>query len=125
MASEVSSLLKFLAHPRTGHIYQALHIFKYLETHMDNELAFVPMYLKTVPKCDPETLIREMKQVYVDVEEDPPSNAPPPRGKNVQINCFVDCNHGRDRVTRHSQTGTILFGNKEPLLWYSKHQNTV
>ena len=45
---------------------------------MDNDLAFDPIYLKTTSVCDPEALIREMKQFYVDAVEDLPSNAPPP-----------------------------------------------
>ena len=44
IAYEVSSLSKFLTKPRTGHIYQALHIFKYLETHIKNNLSFDPLY---------------------------------------------------------------------------------
>ena len=31
IAFEFLSLFKFLSHPETGHIYQALHVFKYLE----------------------------------------------------------------------------------------------
>ena len=46
IAYEVSSLSKFLAQPKTGHIYQALHIFKYLEAHIDNELSFNPLTRK-------------------------------------------------------------------------------
>ena len=67
----------------------------------------------------------EMKEVYADAREDMPTNAPIPREKSVQLNCFVDADHGGDRITRRSQTGIILFGNSAPLLWYSKRQNTV
>ena len=66
-----------------------------------------------------------MKGIYADVQEDIPINAPIPRGKSVQSNCFVDADHGGDWITRRSQTGIILFGNSAPLLWYSKRQNTV
>ena len=66
-----------------------------------------------------------MKQVYVDTVKDLPIHAPKPQGKSVQINCFVDADHGGDKVTRRLQTGMILLGNSEPLVWYSKRQNTV
>ena len=125
IAYEVSSLSKFLAQPRTGHIYQALHIFKYLEVHIDNELSFDPFYQEIRSDVDPQRLMREMKEVYVDACEELPTNAPIPRGKSIQMNCFVDADHGGDRVTRRSQTGIILFGTSAPLLWYSKRQNTV
>ena len=41
---KVSTLSKYLAFPRTGHIYQTLHIFQYLEVHINNELAFDPLF---------------------------------------------------------------------------------
>ena len=61
----------------------------------------------------------------MDAFEDLPTNAPTTRGKSIQLNCFVDADHGGGRVTRRSQTDIILFGNSAPLLWYSKRQNTV
>ena len=74
---------------------------------------------------DASQIIHDMKEVYVDAVEDLPSNAPKPRGKSVQINCFVGADHGGDKVTRQSQTGIVLFGNSAPLIWYSKRKNTV
>ena len=41
---EVSLLSKFLVLPCAGHLPQALHIFKYLDMHQDNDLAFDTMY---------------------------------------------------------------------------------
>ena len=119
------SLSKFLGRPRTGHIYQALHIFKYLEKHIDNDLSFDLLYQEIQNSIDPQTLISKMKEIYVDTTVDLPTNAPKPQGKNIQLNCFVEADHGGDRVPRCFQTGTILFGNSAPLLWYSKRQNTV
>ena len=66
-----------------------------------------------------------MKEVYVDALDEVPPNAPKPRGKSVQINCFVDADHGKNKITRRSQTGIVLFGNLAPLIWYSKRQNMV
>ena len=43
IAFEVSTLSKFLSCTQTGHIYQVLHIFKYLETHVNNDFSFDPM----------------------------------------------------------------------------------
>ena len=66
-----------------------------------------------------------MKQLYVDASEDLPPNAPMPRGKSIQINCFVDADHAGDKITWRTQTGIILFGNSAPLIWYLKRQNTI
>ena len=57
--------------------------------------------------------------------EDLPSNAPEPRGKSVQINCFVDADHAGDKITRRSQTGILIYLNQTPIIWFSKKQNTV
>ena len=107
------------------HINQGLHIFKYLEVHIDNDMSFNPFYQEIQNSMDPQTLICEMKEIYVDATEDLLTNVPTPQGKSIQLNCFVDADHGDDRVTRCSQTGIILFENSAPLLWYSKRQNTV
>jgi hypothetical protein len=37
----------------------------------------------------------------------------------------VDADHAGNHITRWSHTGIILFGNRAPILWYSKRQNTV
>ena len=120
IAYKVSLLSKFLARPRTGHIYQALHVFKYLETYINNDLSFDPLYQKFNSLFNPRRLIGKMKEVYADAWEDMPTDVLIPRGKSVQQNYFVDADYGGDRITRRSQTGIILFGNSAPLLWYSK-----
>jgi hypothetical protein len=48
-----------------------------------------------------------------------------PKGNPVQINCFVDADHARNRVTHWSQTGILIFLNCSPIIWYSKAQNTM
>ena len=40
IACKLFLLSKFLAKPLPGYIYQALHVFKYLEAHIKNELSF-------------------------------------------------------------------------------------
>ena len=92
----------FLAKPQTGHIYQALHIFKYLEVHIKNELSFDPLYQFHPYVRDLDQVVDEMKEVDVDAIKDLQHKAPKPRGKGVQINCFVDADHGRDKVIRCS-----------------------
>ena len=36
----LSLTIGYLVQPRTGHLVQALHVFKYLDVHSKNELAF-------------------------------------------------------------------------------------
>lgn len=126
IAYEVSVLSRYLVQPRTGHLLQALHIFKYLDIHKENELAFDPQYQDRLRK-DLETKIQieEMKRMYPDAKEEMPPNAPPPRGNQVQMSCFVDSDHAGDKKTRRSQTGILIYLNKAPIIWYSKRQATV
>ena len=125
IAYKVSSLSNFLARPKNGHIYQALHIFKYFEAHIDNKISFDPLYQEIRNDTNPQSLIRKIREIYADASEDLPTNAQALQGKSIHLNCFVDANHGGNRVTRWSQIGIILFKISAPLLWYSKRQNTV
>ena len=111
IAFEVSVLSQHMAHSRTGHLIQALHIFKYLDTHKENMLNFDPTYLELPEPLDPaENLnkkIKSMKCFYPDAEEAIPENALLLRGKEVQINAFVNADHVSNKVTRRSHTGFI------------------
>ena len=122
---EVSILSRYLVQPRTGHLLQALHVFKYLDVHSKNELAFDPAMHEVDDPVATTSRIRAMKDIYPDAQEDLPPNAPEPRGNAMQVNCFVDSDHAGDRLTRRSQTGIILYCNSAPIVWYSKRQNTV
>ena len=124
IAYEVSVLSRYLVCPRTGHLVQALHIFKYLDIHRKNELAFDPAYHDVEDPVLVRTRISNMKEMYPDAQEDLPPNAPPARGKPMEVNCFVDSDHAGDKVTRRSQTGILLYCNSAPIVWYSKRQNT-
>jgi hypothetical protein len=64
-------------------------------------------------------------EVYPDAEEAIPQDCPMERGNGVVASCFVDADHFGCKATRRSHTGVILFVNKDPILWYSKSQNTI
>jgi len=122
---EVSALSSFVVSPRTGHLTQALHMFKYLDLHRTYKLCFGTAYHDFGSTIEVQQKSAAMKELYRDAQEDLPPNAPLPRGRPIQINCFVDSDHAGNSVTRRSQTGIIIFGNNAPLVWYSKKQNTV
>ena len=128
--TETSLLSTYLTNPRIGHLHQALHVFKYLKDHKRSKMVFDPSY---VDINDDHLPVEErasfkakfMKELYPDAVEDKPLNAPKPRGRPVQITCFVDADHAGDRVTRRSRTGILIFVNKAPVVFFSKRQNTV
>ena len=102
-------------------------MIKYLETHSTNELTFDPQQYYLSPSILQEASEkgRAMASLYKDAADEIPPNAPEPRGKAVQINCFVNADHAGDRITRRSHTGILLYVNKAPVSWYSKKQTTV
>ena len=64
-------------------------------------------------------------EFYPDAEENQPLNRPTPKGKTIAITTFVDADHARDKVTRRSVTGIVIFLNNTPINWTSKRQKTV
>ena len=126
---ETTKLSSFLAGPQIGHLYQALHIFKYLENHDNSWIPLDPTKLDIKftgpPEEAPERCRESMKKIYQDAVEEVPLNAPEPRGKSVQTNVYSDSDHAGDKVTRHSQTGIMVFINMSLVYWFSKRQNTV
>jgi hypothetical protein len=102
IAFETAILSQYLASPRMGHMNQALHIFKYLDIHSKSELTFDPneYFLSSESYRESQSKLEAMSQLYADAKEQLPPNAPDPRGRAVQINCFVDSNHAGDRITR-------------------------
>ena len=116
---EVAILSQYLANPRRGHLHQALRVFKYLNIHQESFLYFDPTYLdvesplnsENNPKCK----TKAMKDFNPDAEEAILSNAPEPRRKAVQINCFIDADHAGNFITRRSQTGILIYLNMAPI----------
>ena len=43
----------------------------------------------------------------------------------MSIHCFVNADHAGNLVTHCSQTGILIFVNRAPIIWFSKHQNMV
>jgi hypothetical protein len=54
-----------------------------------------------------------------------PSDAPIPRGKEVDLRLFVDSYHAGEQLTRRSRTGFVIYLNMVPIVWFSKRQPTV
>ena len=78
---------------------QALHILKYLAIHNKNDLAFNTCNQRVTIDQDIQSKAQTMKNLYVGSGEEIPPNAPKPRGKPVQVNCFVNSDHVGDIAT--------------------------
>jgi hypothetical protein len=80
--TEVSTLSSHLALPREGHLEALLHLFAYLNKKNNVRIIFDLSY----PTID-MTVFKECdwKHFYGNLHEAIPSNAPPPRGKDVDL----------------------------------------
>ena len=120
--TEVSILSSHLALPREGHLEALFHLFAYIEKKHNARIVFDPSY----PEID-MTAFKECdwKHFYGDVHEAIPPNAPPSRGKEIDLRMFVDSDHAGDKLTRRSRTGFLIFLNMSLVIWHSKKQATI
>ncbi len=120
--TEVSILSSHLALPREGHLEALFHLFAYIEKKHNARIVFDPSYpeidMTTFKECD-------WKHFYGDVHEAIPPNAPPSRGKEIDLRMFVDSDHAGDKLTRRSRTGFLIFLNMSLVIWHSKKQATI
>ena len=65
-AFDVSALSIYLAFPGTGHLMQALHIFKDLKIHNTNDIALDPYYQCVTRDQNIKSKFYAMKYLYVD-----------------------------------------------------------
>jgi hypothetical protein len=76
--------------------------------HDQSKIVFDPK----LPKVDEASFEKQdWMDLYGNVNEIIPPNAPPPRGKSFVISCFVDADHAGNLVTRCSHTGILIFCN--------------
>jgi hypothetical protein len=97
-------------------------VFAYLVLHHDTRVGCDPNY----PDVDMVIFIKtDGKSMYCDLKVMIPSDAPVPRGKEVDLSLFVNYDHDGDQFTRRSRTGFDIYLNMAPLVWFSKRQPTV
>lgn len=118
----VSMLFCYVVSPCEGHLQQVFHIFAYLKRHKQSQMVFgdtEPVFHESIFK------VCNWSEFYLDAKELTPPTALQVHGCGVITLCFIDSDHAGCKVMRCLHTGVILFVNKVPILWLSKHQNTV
>jgi len=120
--TEVAMLSAHNPMPREGHLEGIYHIFSYLKGHENSRIVFDPTY----PNIDD----RHFKSVdwgdfNPEATDELPPCMPEHLGVPVKVTCFVDVDHAGNLLTHHSHSGILIFLNKAPIVWYSKHQNMV
>ncbi len=118
-----NSLARFSMAPREGHMDAMKRIFGYLKKYHRGCLLMDPnlMDWSQYPTTEDHT----WTEMYPNAHEETPYDMPVPKGKPVQITCFMDTDHAHDKITRRSVTGILMFINNTPVKWVSKRQCTV
>jgi hypothetical protein len=123
----VSSLSRFSAAPRAGHLVAATRIFKYLNRHPDEWVKIDPS-----PHVPPAALdvpngldSADWKQHYQDAKEELDPKSPPPRGAFMDTVIYFDSNWAHDEITRRSISGVVSFIGNTPVSWLSKRQGAI
>jgi hypothetical protein len=97
IATEVSMLAAHNALLREGHFAGVVRIYSYLKTKPNAQLILDPTYADINHDSFPQ---QNWTDVYGDVKEAIPPNAPRPLGKPVESCCYVDADHAGDPITR-------------------------
>jgi hypothetical protein len=120
--TEVSMLPTHIFLPREVHLEYVFHVFSYLGLHHNARVVFDPTY----PSVDMGAFVKtDWKSMYGDVKDMIPYDAPIPRGKEVDLRLCVDSDHAGEKFTRRSRTGSVVYLNMAPIVWFSKHHPTV
>jgi hypothetical protein len=123
--TETALLSQYSASPREGHLEAAYHIFAYLKSHPKVKIVFDPADVSLDASAFAPIPVAAWREFYGDLSEELPPGMPEPRGRAVDITCFVDADHAGNVITRRSHTGIIIFVQNAPIIWFSKKQNTV
>jgi hypothetical protein len=122
--TETAHLSQYSASPREGHLEATYHIFAFLKSHPKLKVVFDPAHVPLDESAFSPVPTSAWKDFYGDMVEELPPGMPEPRGKAVDITCFVDADHAGNTVTRRSHTGILIFVQNAPIIWWSRKQNT-
>jgi len=126
LCNVVSSLNRFGACPREGHLDLAVRTFGFIKTTIDRQIAIDHRPMNFARK-DPEykKLIPDFIQDYPDATEELDPSFPQAFGPVLETTILVDSDHAHDQKTRRSLTGLIAFVGGTPVLWMSKRQGAI
>ena len=115
-------LVSHLALPREGHLKAVLHVLLYLREKHNSRLALDPTYMEIYHDSFKK---HKWVEFYDNIKEEITTDMPETRGKSVELRMHVASNHYRDKETRQSRTGFLIFMNIAFIQWMSKKQPTI
>ena len=121
----VSSLSRFSAAPREGHLILARKVLGYLKKYPKKGYIINPAPPIIKPKFEDVEIKYDFGNQYCYFKEDLDPRFPTPLVDELEINIFCDADHGHDKVTGRSITGIIVMVGSTPITWSSKRQSSV
>ncbi len=124
IAFAVSSLSRFVACPRKGHLDRALYVFGYLKKKFNRRIVIDsrdPILVRNGAESQLDVdLTEKLKEQYPDSKEQVDTKLPKALFEELSITTYVDSDHAHDKVTRRSITGLIIFVGRTPVMYLSK-----
>ena len=127
IAFAASSLSRFSACPREGHLNRALRVFGYLKKNKNRRIVVDsrdPIYVGGADAMNLD-FTQIFHAQYPDATEEIDTNLPPPLVEEIEITAFVDSDHAHDLVTRRSITGILILVGRTPVFILSKRQGAI
>jgi hypothetical protein len=127
VAHSVTSMSRFAACPREGHLARAYRIFGYLKK-KPNRRIVVDSRDPIITGGDFEVgtkMAEALLSDYPDAREEIDAKLPKALCDEIAITAFVDSDHAHDKITRRSITGIIILLGRTPVFYYSKRQGAV
>ena len=122
-----SSLSRFTACPRKGHMERALRVFGYLKKYKNRRIVIdskdpIRVGGKDALNVDYTELFED---TYPDAAEEIDTKVPVPMIDELEITVFVDSDHAHDKTTRRSITGILILLGRTPVFFSSKRQGAI
>lgn len=127
VAFATSSLSRFTACPRQGHLDRTLRVFGYLKKYRNRRIVVDSRdpIIKGGKDAMNIDYTKEFKEFYPDASEEVDAKIPEPRVDELAITAFVDSDHAHDKVTRRSMTGLLILVGRTPVYFMSKRQGAI
>lgn len=121
----ISSLSRFGACPRQGHLDLMQYVYGFLKK-FDTRCIAVDSSDIDIGKLSCSTTLRaDFLDEYRDAFEEIDPKFPKARGRELQTTLIVDSDHNHDKRTRRSITVLIVYVRSTPTIYYSKRQRAI
>jgi hypothetical protein len=119
-----SSMSRFSAAPREGHLSRVLRIWGYLKKYPNCALNIDHKPILNTDEIQQKAIIDFANQ-YSYAKEEINICFPKPLGDEMKVNIYFDSDHAHDKITGRSISGVVVYIGSTPIIWRSKRQGSV